>query len=99
MLDKVLLSGRSVGCQILYQPLLGRELPPRGRKAKRIVYINDGTIWTWMMVFVCFSRRIEILDWWHMLQYVWQIAAEALGPDSSEAFAWVNAQKAALTRG
>ncbi len=51
-----------------------------------------------MMVFVCFSRRIEILDWWHMLQYVWQIAAEALGPDSSEASAWVNAQKAALAR-
>ena len=51
-----------------------------------------------MMVFVCFSRRIEILDWWHMLQYVWQIAAAALGPDSSEASAWVQAQKAALTR-
>jgi len=33
-----------------------------------------------------------------MLQYVWQIAAEALGPDSSEASAWVNAQKAALAR-
>jgi len=68
-------------------------------KAKRIVCVNDGAIWIWMMVFVCFSRRIEILDWWHMLQYVWQIAAEALGPDSSEASAWVNAQKAALARG
>ena len=67
-------------------------------KAKRIVCINDGAIWIWMMVFVCFSRRIEILDWWHMLQYVWQIAAAALGPDSSEASAWVQAQKAALTR-
>ena len=67
-------------------------------KAKRIVCVNDGAIWIWMMVFVCFSRRIEILDWWHMLQYVWQIAAEALGPDSSEASAWVNAQKAALAR-
>ena len=32
-------------------------------KAKRIVCINDGAIWIWMMVFVCFSRRIEILDW------------------------------------
>ena len=32
-------------------------------KAKGIVCINDGAIWIWMMVFVCFSRRIEILDW------------------------------------
>ena len=21
-----------------------------------------------MIVFVCFSRRVEILDWWHMLR-------------------------------
>ena len=51
------------------------------------------------MVFVCFARRIEILDWWHMLQYVWQIAAAALGPASSEASAWVEAQKATLAGG
>ena len=50
------------------------------------------------MVFVCFSRRIEILDWWHMLQYVWQIASTAMDPASSEAFAWVEAQKSALAR-
>ena len=67
-------------------------------KAKRVVCVNDGAIWIWAMVFVCFSRRIEILDWWHMLQYVWQIATQALGPNSSEASAWVQAQKAALAR-
>ena len=31
-----------------------------------------------------------------MLQYVWQIAAQAMGPASSEASAWVEAWKAAL---
>ena len=68
-------------------------------KAKRIVCINDGAIWIWIMVFVCFSRRIEILDWWQMLQYVWQIASTAMEPASSEASAWVETQKAALARG
>lgn len=68
-------------------------------KAKRIVCVNDGAIWIWAIVFVCFSRRIEILDWWHMLQYVWQIANQAMEPASAEASAWVNAQKAALARG
>lgn len=37
--------------------LLGREIPPRGENSKRIVCINDGAIWIWMMVFVYFSRR------------------------------------------
>ena len=68
-------------------------------KAKRVVCINDGAVWIWTMVFVCFARRIEFLDWWHMLQYVWQIASEALGLASAEASAWVEAQKASLARG
>ena len=67
-------------------------------KAKQIVCINDGAIWIWMMVFISFARRTEILDWWHMLQYVWQIVAQALGPASTEACAWVASQKDALTR-
>ena len=33
-----------------------------------------------------------------MLQYVWQIANQAMGPASVEASAWVNTQKAALAR-
>ncbi len=68
-------------------------------KAQQVVCINDGALWIGAMVCACFARRIEILDWWHMLQYVWQIAAAALGPDSSEASAWVQAQKAALAHG
>ena len=67
-------------------------------KAKQIVCINDGAIWIWMMVFISFARRTEILDWWHMLQYVWQIVAQALDPASTEACAWVASQKDALTR-
>ena len=37
-------------------------------KAQRIVCISDGAAWIWAMVFLCFSRRIEILDWWHAVQ-------------------------------
>ena len=65
---------------------------------RQIVCINDGAIWIWMMVFISFARRTEILDWWHMLQYVWQIVAQALDPASTEACAWVASQKDALTR-
>ena len=67
-------------------------------KTKRNVYINDGAIWIWMMVFACLARRIEILDWWHMLQYVWQITTQVMGPAYSEAAAWVQTQKAVLAR-
>ena len=49
-------------------------------KTKQIVYINDGVFWIWMMVFACLAHRIEILDWWHNLQYVSHIATRVKGP-------------------
>jgi hypothetical protein len=65
-------------------------------KAKQVVCISDGALWIWAMVFICFARRIEILDWWHGLEYLWQIVGERLDRSSPEAVAWIEAQKAAL---
>lgn len=65
-------------------------------KAKQVVCISDGAAWIWAMVFICFARRIEILDWWHVTQYLWQIVGESLDRSSPEALAWMKAQKAAL---
>ncbi len=67
-------------------------------KAKQIVCVNDGAAWIWTMVFVCFARRIEVLDWWHVLEYLWQVVGEALPRSSPEAVAWIQRQKQALAR-
>ena len=65
-------------------------------KAKQIVCISDGARWIWMMVFICFPVRTEILDWWHAIEYVWTIARESFGEDSEQAAAWVSEQKRLL---
>lgn len=62
-------------------------------KAKQIVCISDGAAWIWNMVFVCFPRRIEVLDWWHMLQYLWLLVGEVMDTSSPQAVAWIEAQK------
>lgn len=67
-------------------------------KAKQIVCISDGAAWIWAMVFICFAQRIEVLDWWHVLQYFWQIAGAALDQSSPEAVAWIESQKSALAQ-
>ena len=77
----------------------GPENYRRGvEKAKQVVCINDGAIWIWMMVFVCFPRRIEILDWWPHAAVRLADRCRRIRPDSAEAAAWVDAQKAALAR-
>jgi len=67
-------------------------------KAKQVVCISDGAAWIWTMVFICFARRIEVLDWWHVLDYLWRIVGERLDRSSPEAVVWIEAQKAALAR-
>ncbi len=65
-------------------------------KAQTVVCISDGAPWIWAIVFLCFSRRIEILDWWHAVQRLWVIALGNLSPVN--AALWVHQAKGWLTR-
>lgn len=65
-------------------------------KAKTIVCISDGAAWIWAMVFLCFSSRIEILDWWHATQRLWDIAGGTLEPVN--AAPWVQDAKGWLAQ-
>jgi hypothetical protein len=63
-------------------------------KAKTIVCVSDGAAWIWAIVFICFAVRVEILDWWHAVTRLWDVANHRM--EAGEAAAWVQAQKADL---
>jgi hypothetical protein len=60
-------------------------------RAQTVVCVNDGAAWIWALMFICFARRLEVLDWWHAVERLWTIAHSCLSP--SEAAAWVTTQK------
>jgi hypothetical protein len=66
-------------------------------KAKTIVCVSDGAAWIWAIVFMCFAVRVEILDWWHAVTRLWDVANHHL--ETAAAAAWVQAQKADLAHG
>jgi len=69
-------------------------------KAQQVVCISDGALWIWMMVFMCFPKRLEILDWWHAVQYLWTIASALFEENEQAAQEWYETQKHTLrTRG
>lgn len=63
-------------------------------KAQTIVCVSDGAAWIWAIVFMCFAARVEILDWWHAVTRLWDVAHHRL--ETGAAAAWVQAQKASL---
>lgn len=60
-------------------------------KAATIVCVNDGASWIWAMVFLCFSSRIEVLDWWHAVERLWTIAGHTFEPANAKP--WVRMAK------
>jgi hypothetical protein len=68
-------------------------------KAKQLVCVNDGALWIWAIVAMCYAPCIEILDWWHALQKLWLIATLLWGQDSELGRAWVEQHRGFLWAG
>ena len=67
-------------------------------KAKWITSVNDGARWIWSLVTMCFFQCVQILDWWHAVEYLWEIARVAFSDDDEKARNWVAAQKRLLAQ-
>jgi hypothetical protein len=65
-------------------------------KAALVVSVNDGAPWIWAIVLMCFAHCVQILDWWHAVQYLWTIAQAHFEQDSVAAAQWVELQKRLL---
>lgn len=60
-------------------------------QAQTVVCVADGAAWIWALMFICFARRIEVLDWWHAVQRLWTLANACLPAEA--AAAWVAQHK------
>lgn len=57
-----------------FGPLLRKEAYRRGMgRAEEIVFIADGAAWIWEIVRTCFSGAVEILDYYHVHEYLVEI--------------------------
>jgi hypothetical protein len=61
-----------------------------------LVSVNDGAIWIWLIVQMCWAPCVEILDWWHAVEKLWQAATTLFAQDQTAASAWMARQKSQL---
>ncbi len=49
------------------------------RGAKGVVVVGDGAVWIWQRIAPLLGKRIEILDWYHLSEKVWETAEGVYG--------------------
>jgi hypothetical protein len=65
-------------------------------RAQQIVSVNDGALWIWIIVQMCWAPCVEILDWWHVVEKLWEVAAALFDEDEAATARWMDRQKSHL---
>jgi hypothetical protein len=77
--------------------LTGRQ---RGaHQAEELVFIADGAKWIWNVVEEHFPDAVQIVDWYHATEYIWEVADASYGEGSDMAQEWAAARLDELWHG
>lgn len=61
-------------------------------QATEVVVIGDGSHWIWNLAAEHFPQAVQIVDWYHASQYVWNAAHACYGVGTTAATAWAEAR-------
>lgn len=62
----------------------------------QVVFLGDGAAWIWLMAALLFPGCIQILDFFHLSEYLWQVARAAFPNLEQAQKNWVEAQQQLL---
>lgn len=61
-------------------------------RSEEVVVLGDGAHWIWNIAERHFPRAIQIVDWYHASEYLWNAASAIWGEASSKRAEWAQAQ-------
>jgi hypothetical protein len=64
--------------------------------SEEVVVLGDGAHWIWNIAERHFPQAIQIVDWYHASEYVWQAASAIWGQANPERSNWAHGQLDAL---
>lgn len=64
--------------------------------AEEIVFVADGAAWIWNLVERNFPNAVQIVDWYHAVEYLSPIAEAVYGGDSPQGQDWLEAVRSDL---
>ena len=61
-------------------------------RAPELIFVCDGAKWIWRLVEENFPEAVQILDWYHAVEYLTPVA-QALSPEKEKQTAWIATMK------
>ena len=61
-------------------------------QAGEVIVIGDGAHWIWNLAAEHFPEALQIVDWYHATQYIWQVANAVYGEGTDLAKQWARAR-------
>jgi hypothetical protein len=68
-------------------------------KAKESVFLGDGAKWIWNIAKYHFPNAVQILDWYHAEERIWDVGKAVYGEGTKATSEWVKEQLGYLSRG
>jgi hypothetical protein len=62
----------------------------------KMATLADGAEWIWQEVGKYFPTKTQIVDYYHVVQHLWEVAGGRFGRDASSAQAWIDTQQERL---
>src|SRR5207245_1985216 len=59
---------------------------------RSVVVLGDGAVWIWNLAADHFGERVEIVDFYHAAEHLWEVANAVYGAGSEAARAWAKAR-------
>jgi hypothetical protein len=63
------------------------------QRPHQVVFLGDGAAWIWRMATVLFPGCIEILDFFDLSEYLWEVARAAFAQQPAAQQQWVDTQQ------
>lgn len=63
------------------------------QRPHQVVFLGDGAAWIWRMSTLLFPGCIQILDFFHLSEYLWEVARSAFVNQQAEQQQWVETQQ------
>lgn len=67
--------------------------------ATEVIALGDGAVWIWNLVDTCFPEAVQIIDWYHATEHIWEFARILYEGNEERCKAWVDEQLGLLSGG